>query len=70
MFAEINKYINIYAFLGAFIIGIIYIMISAPKPQTIYMYPTLQNAGKITYIDDKNVCYRYEAQEIICPRKK
>jgi hypothetical protein len=45
-------------------------MICAPQRKTVYMYPTLQNAGKITYIDNNNVCYRYEAQEIECPKKR
>jgi len=41
-----------------------------PKPKIVYKYPTPENAGKVTYVDNTGVCYRYKAREVPCPADK
>jgi hypothetical protein len=58
---------NIFAFIIAFSFGILYVYISAPKPQIIIKYPTPYNANKIVYrSSDSDMCYKYEVQEVKC----
>lgn len=59
------RIIPIYFFLGL-CLGIYYVYITAPEPKVIIKYPTPQNAGKITYVDDSNVCYKYNTKEVPC----
>lgn len=54
-------------FLVSFAIGIIYLKVTADKPKIVYKYPTPHNAGKITYVDDAGVCYKYNAIPVTCP---
>jgi hypothetical protein len=63
------QYIEPFYFIVAFAIGVFVSYILTPKPTIIIKYPTPQNAGKITYVDDAGVCYRYKAVEINCPKK-
>ena len=72
-----SKYIEPFYFIVtfAFVIFLSYIFIYTPKIMFYYTkivikYPTPQNAGKITYIDDGGVCYRYKALEVECPKDK
>ena len=62
-------YIDPVVFLIAFSIGLLYAYISAPEPTVVVKYPTPENAGKITYRDDADVCYRYKVVETTCPVK-
>lgn len=48
-------------FLG---VWIIYLLI--PSLAIIIKYPTLENVGKITYIDKNGQCYKYYVKEIPC----
>ena len=58
---------NIFAFIIAFSFGILYVYISAPKPQIIIKYPTPYNANKIVYRNpNSDMCYKYEVQEVKC----
>ena len=44
----------------ALIFGIILgYWLALPSPAK-YAHPTAENAGKVTYVDDTGVCYRYE----------
>jgi hypothetical protein len=60
--------INIYYFIVGLCIGFFLIYISAPVPDVIIKNPNLENAGKITYIDNSNVCYRYYPKQVKCPK--
>ena len=53
-----------YLALGA-CIGFFVVYISNPKPQIIIKHPTPENAGKIVYRDDNNVCYKYRKVEVL-----
>lgn len=50
--------------LVGFIIGIVLVNSIQGPPKTIYIYPTLENIDKTTYIDDNGVCYRYYAEPL------
>lgn len=54
-------------FLIAFLIGILFNYLNAPKPKIITKYPTPTNAGTIVYTDEAGVCYTYDVKESICP---
>jgi hypothetical protein len=50
--------------------GFLIAYIIVPLPTVVYKYPTLENAGKITYVDDQGVCYKYRATQVDCTEKK
>lgn len=60
-------FIEPWAFLLALGIGLFYTYLTTPYPRTVYKYPTPYNAGKITYMDDANVCYKYRVKKVQCP---
>ena len=63
----LDKFINPYVFIISFGIAIILVYISHPEPTIIYKYPNPENAGKHTYQDENENCYKYEASEVKCP---
>jgi hypothetical protein len=63
-------YIDPLYFLIALCIGLLYTYITAPQPQVIIKYPTPFNAGKITYVDQNHVCYKYQMKRVNCPADK
>jgi hypothetical protein len=58
------EYLDPLVFLIALGVGIFIAYVLLPNPTTIYKYPTPDNAGKVTYIDDTGVCYKYRATEV------
>lgn len=64
------EHIQPFYFIVSFAFGIFLSYIFTPSPQIVIKYPTPQNAGHITYMDDGGVCYRYEAVEVNCPEDK
>lgn len=59
---------NIVAFILAFGIGMIYVMISAPPLKYVTTYPTPYNAGAVVYKDPAGTCYVFEAKRVDCPK--
>lgn len=57
-------------FLTSLAVGLLYAYLTTPYPKIVYKYPTPYNAGKITYIDDANVCYKYKVTKVACPLDK
>ena len=66
----ISKYIIPFYFFIALFIGLFVAYVSTPVPHVIIKYPTPENAGKIIYRDDADVCYKYKATEVSCPKDK
>lgn len=64
------QHIEPFYFIVAFAFGIFLSYIFTPSPKIVIKYPTPQNAGKVTYVDDAGVCYRYEAIKTECPANK
>jgi hypothetical protein len=54
-------------FIGAFVIGLVYMYLTRSTPRTIIKYPTPDNAGRVIYRDDADVCYKYKVTPIQCP---
>jgi hypothetical protein len=61
-------YIDPFYFLIALCVGLLYTYVTAPVPQIVIKYPTPFNAGKITYVDQSDVCYKYRIQKTQCPK--
>lgn len=66
----IFEYIEPIYFFIAFFIGMLITYVTAPIPKVIIKYPTPENAGKIIYRDNADVCYKYKAKEVNCPLDK
>ena len=64
------KLINPLYFIVSFIVGLIYIHFTQAPPRVVIKYPTPHNAGKITYVDDAGVCYKYAVKKTNCPANK
>lgn len=62
------KYIKLPVFLSAFVIGLIFVYLSAAPTETVLVYPTPENAGKIEYQDKAGNCFVYKAKEVTCPK--
>ena len=58
------------AFFLALAVGLLYTYLSTPYPKIVYKFPTPYNAGKITYVDEANVCYKYKVNKVQCPVDK
>jgi hypothetical protein len=61
------EYIDPLYFLIALCVGLLYTYVSSPLPHVVVKYPTPHNAGKITYVDDAGVCYKYKVSPSSCP---
>ena len=62
--------IDLMVFFISLFIGLFAVYITAPKPNVIFKYPTIKTAHDITYIDEKNVCYKYVPKPVNCEDKK
>ena len=62
------KFINIYAFIIALSIGLLFVYISVPEPTVIYVYPTPDNINRVQYIDNADNCYKFVAHEVSCTK--
>ena len=57
-------------FFISFAVGLFFCYITTPKPELVLKFPSPYNAGKITYHDKDNNCYRYKADKVACPADK
>ena len=67
---KIIKFFDAKAFIISLAIGIFFVYISSPEPQTLYIYPTPDNVDKILYKDKTDTCYKFSANETKCPVRK
>jgi hypothetical protein len=51
-------------------VGFFAVYILAPTPEVVVKFPSPYNAGHIFYKDRANMCYKYKAEEVSCPRDK
>ena len=61
------EYIEMWPFIIALGLGLLFTYITTPYPRVVYKYPTPYNAGKITYVDEADVCYKYKVNKVTCP---
>ena len=64
------KFISLKIFLVSLAIGLLFVYLSNPEPTIIYVYPTPDNANKITYKDKASNCFKFIAKETPCPQNK
>lgn len=64
------KIIEPFYFFLALGIGLMFVYIFSPERHVVYKYPNPVNAGKITYIDKAQVCYKYKQQRVDCKKNK
>lgn len=55
------------SFILAFAVGLLFCYLTNPKPELVLKFPSPQNAGKITYKDKADGCYKYRAEKVSCP---
>lgn len=65
-----TDYIDPVAFFIALAIGLFFTYIYSPPKKIIIKWPTPENSGKIIYKDNADLCYKYKANEILCPDDK
>ena len=63
----LGKFINPVVFVITFIISLVVVYFLHPEPIVVNRFPTPDNAGKLTYQDKDDNCYKYEANEVKCP---
>lgn len=66
----IFDYIDPWIFMLSFGVGVLIVYVMRKEPRVVIKYPTPENAGKVTYVDDVGVCYKYQAHEVPCPEDK
>ena len=59
------KIIIWYVLLGL-VLGFLIVYLTSPKPKVVIKYPTIENIGTTTYVDEKGQCYKYYAKETPC----
>ncbi len=64
------KYISIKVFLISLALGLLFVYLSSPDPTVIYVYPTPENVDKIKYKDKASNCFKFDANEVPCPKNK
>lgn len=67
---DFTQWIDMRAFLFALALGILFAYLRISQPRIVYRYPTPWNAGKITYIDEADVCYKYRVDRVPCPEDR
>ena len=63
----LDNFINSNVFIIAFLISIFVVYMFHPEPTIVYKYPNPENVDSVTYQNDDNTCYKYEASEVKCP---
>ena len=63
-----TKFINIPVFIISFIVGIVFVRLSAPDTTTVFVYPTPDNIQSIEYKDKASNCFEYTSQPVPCPK--
>ena len=69
MFTLFSK-LNPLVFFIALAIGLFACYITSPTPKIVIKYPTPDNGGLVTYMDEASNCYQYKVKEIPCPKDK
>ena len=64
-----NK-IQILPLMISFFVGFFLVYILKPSPIIIFKNPSLDNAGKSTYIDRNDVCFQYIVNKVDCDKNE
>ena len=63
------KYFHFPTFLLAFILGLVFVYLSNPDLQTIFVYPTPDISDKLLYQDDSEICFKITPLQKPCSKK-
>lgn len=55
--------LNFTYFMTAFAIGLLFAYVFAPAPQVVVKFPSPYNAGRVTYRDSADNCYKFRAEK-------
>jgi hypothetical protein len=64
------NHIQLMPLLFGLFFGMFFVYTLKPAPTIIYKYPTLDNAGKVTYQDRNGVCFKYHADTVDCDKNQ
>jgi len=64
------KHIRVLPFILGIVVGIIGILFIKPEKTVIHKYPTPENAGKLTYKDKNDICYKYSSSLVECDKNE
>lgn len=62
------KFFHVPTFLISLAIGLFFVYINNPNKDTIFVYPTPDNIDQLLYRDKSDTCFKFQAQQIKCPR--
>ena len=66
----LSKYIEPFPFFMAIFFGLMMCYVMTPVPQIVFRHPTPENANNTVYHDESDNCYKYEVDEVKCPKDK
>ncbi len=64
------NHIQLLPLLVGLFFGMFFVYVLKPTPTVIYKYPTMDNAGKVTYQDRNGVCFKYHADTVDCDKNE
>jgi hypothetical protein len=64
------NHLRLMPFLVGLFFGMFFVYVLKPTPTVVYKYPSLDNAGKITYQDRNGVCFKYHADTVDCDKNE
>lgn len=67
---DLSRYILPLPFFISLFIGFMMCYVLTPPPKIVYKFPTPQNASKVIYRDESENCYKYDVDEVPCPKDK
>ena len=62
--------IDTFWFLTSLCVGLLLVYCTTPMPDVIIKYPTPFNSHKLVFKDDADNCYKFNTEEIQCPRQE
>ena len=65
---NLSKYILPLPFIVSFSIGMLMCYILAPEPEIVFKHPNPNNVETTIYKNGDKDCYKYEVQEVSCPK--
>jgi len=58
---------NLLALVVSFAVGIVYMMMTVPRPRMVVKFPTPDRSGMDVYQSKAGSCYKVEAERVTCP---
>jgi hypothetical protein len=65
-----DRFISLPVFLISLAIGLLYIYLTGPEWNKVYVYPTPDTQGKFRYSDRAGNCFEFEEYNVECPMDK